>query len=210
MLFLFCKGNKELIIQTGINIIKIGNISQIYTFNKYEDIYICGDLGLNVYNSFTLDYYVKLGLKSIALSPELSLNQIKELSISQKAEYECIVYGKLPLMISEAKLFNMKEVNSIQDRKRFNFSVRINDYSPHTVIYNSVPIFFTEGIKELKDSGINIFRLLFTDENIKECSNILKIYNNICGDNNDIHNINKRIEEIKRKGFTNGHFKKGV
>ncbi len=75
--------------------IAVSNIGQMHKYGK--DAY--GQHYLNVYNTLALDEYKTLGLKSIVLSPELNLNQLKQ--ISSEINTEIIVYGRLPVMNTE-------------------------------------------------------------------------------------------------------------
>jgi putative protease len=58
-----------------------------------------GDFGLNIYNSYSLQVARDLGLISQALSFELRLEQIRD--ISKVIDTGIIAYGRLPLMITE-------------------------------------------------------------------------------------------------------------
>ncbi len=60
------------------------SVSNIGTFNYFKDKYDFkfhgGDIGLNIFNSYTTEYLYSLGVDSVTLSPELTLEQIKDIS----------------------------------------------------------------------------------------------------------------------------------
>ena len=58
-----------------------------------------GDFGLNLYNSWALATAAQTGLLSVTASFELRLSQIRDLA--KCADTEMIVYGRLPLMVSD-------------------------------------------------------------------------------------------------------------
>ena len=58
-----------------------------------------GDLGLNIFNSGALLFWQELGLSAAAVSMELRWQQIRDLR--KVLPCEAVVYGRLPLMITE-------------------------------------------------------------------------------------------------------------
>ena len=80
---------------TGVLIGNLGHLSLVrgLGFRLY------GDYGLNVFNSRSLAYLREKGLESACVSFELRFAQIRDLKKVLPAE--AIVYGRLPLMITE-------------------------------------------------------------------------------------------------------------
>lgn len=60
---------------------------------------IRGDMGLNVFNSLSLLFLGELGVTAATVSPELRHQQVRDLS--KYLPCEAVVYGRLPLMITE-------------------------------------------------------------------------------------------------------------
>lgn len=58
-----------------------------------------GDFGLNVYNSRAVRFWQEQGLSSVTASFELRWQQVRDLG--KYADCEALVYGRLPLMITE-------------------------------------------------------------------------------------------------------------
>ena len=84
--------------EKGIREALAGNLGHVY-FARNAGMEVRGDFGLNVFNSFSLGVLQEAGLKSVTASFELRLAQIKDLS--KPIDTEIIVYGRLPLMVSE-------------------------------------------------------------------------------------------------------------
>lgn len=77
----------------------ISNIADFKILEKYRKNYdFVGNYSLNVFNSFSLKEYQKLGLKRVSLSRELNKDGLQELLANSNIEGELIVYGNLPIM----------------------------------------------------------------------------------------------------------------
>ena len=186
------------------------------------DIKLHGDIGLNCFNSHTLDYFRSLGLKGITLSPELNLGQIKGITGRTGGEIEAIVYGYLPSMITrncpmayikgckddrECKTCQYADGFMLKDRMGKNFRMQRGD--GFTTIFNSVPVMVLDRLEEIKKSGVTSFRLDFTfEENITEIQEVYYDYLNNMIDKNEAAGF---MDKFKFKNeVTNGHFFRGV
>lgn len=179
----------------------VGNISHIKEFEGKE---IYADSSLNVFNSYTCEYLKSLGVKSVNLSFELNLEQLKE--IKTDLETEVTVYGYLPLMISEhcaigseiAKCINCglceKDDYYLQDRTNSIFRILTDRQNCRNIILNSKKIFVPEVVNELKN--VEYFRTYFLDETAEERRKIIKAI--------------KEGKKTSCVGYTAGHFYRGV
>lgn len=190
--------------EAGYNNLQVNNISHMM-YSEEADKNLFGGFRMNVFNSEAVRVCAENGLKSVCLSPELNLAQIR--SISKLVECEVIGYGRLPLMVTEncpaeAALGCRKcgGVNIITDRKGAKLPV-VRDGTDCTggersfVILNSAPIFTADKSDELKAAGVSAVNLYFTVESCLECAEVCKMY-----------------FENKKPDFdyTRGHFNKGV
>lgn len=82
----------------GVRHVLLGNLGQI-PLAKARGFAICGDFGLNLYNSQSMNAMRSLGLASATVSFEMTLPQIRD--VSKAVPAEAIVYGRLPLMVTE-------------------------------------------------------------------------------------------------------------
>ena len=139
-----------------------------------------GDYGLGVYNSQTLKELKRLGLISAAASFELKLAQIRDLSKS--IPVELLVYGRLPLMITENCIIHNHSgrhtcgnVNLLTDRKGERFPV-MKAWGCRNEIYNAKKLFLADKAADWRRLGLWGARLMFTTENAPECVQVLERY----------------------------------
>jgi putative protease len=154
----------------------------------------------------------------VGLSPELSLAQIRAISSNCMAPYEALVYGYAPVMTTEYCPVSQKNncrsnaggcINSdygILDEKGKIFRI-IKAGSCRVQLLNSNLLLLAENLEDIKNSGITKFRVDFYFESPGEICKILKLYRNYRKlDENDT----LLLEKLKSKGFTKGHFYRGV
>ena len=169
------------------------NIGQYNILEDLQfDIYI--DHTLNIFNTMAARFFNKA--KRITLSTELMLSQIKGISCDN--DVEVIAYGRLPLMITENCIIKSsggcKSGNSIIDRTGVSFPIRCLTDCRNEIL-NSKPVVMSDKLSDIRESGVNTIRLMFTTETPGECASVLKSYRN--GKMLDVD-------------FTSGKFYKGV
>lgn len=191
----------------------INNLSEYYIF-KDDGLEINGDIGINVFNRLTSDFFRDLGLKSITLSPELNSSQIQKIVNKNDTELNLISYGRLPVMTMKHCPFsiikNCKDEKScptcryknylLRDEKNVDFEVlRQNTF---TEIFNSYPILLDGYVNRILDNKVNLLILAdeFTDD-------VVKLYKNYKEE--DFKNIKKKLED-KYQQVTKGHINRGI
>ncbi len=228
-------GDKELK-QIKNNIDKLGKSGYILTANhgQLNMLKGCGqklytDFSFNIFNNLAAKQLSDLGVKSITLSPELTLNQIKDIALRSGTACEMIVYGHLPLMIT--KYCVIKNVLGGEDQKRcslcnerkYGLKDRYGVVFPikaesncRIQILNSKKLFLLEYIRDIIDSGIVNIRLQFTNEDKNEIINTIKAYRKMIGlslkGKMELpKDIKKLIKSYKNRGdYTKGHVFRGV
>ncbi|WP_233242592.1 DUF3656 domain-containing U32 family peptidase [Sporanaerobacter acetigenes] len=204
----------------GISVSNLGTLNLVK--NNFE-LNIHGDIGLNVYNSITARALNENRVNSITLSPELTLQQIKEICKKGENIYETIGYGYLPLMVTKhcpislAKgCQNNKNCKYCKYRTGYGLKDRLGKVFPIvrnesiTTIYNSVPLMVIEELNNIYDSGVNMIRIDYTFEEDDIYSIQEAFYEYIHG------NLNERDLEMfldfhrKNTGLTRGHYFRGV
>jgi len=147
---------------------------------KRAGMLVRGDFGLNVFNSQTLETLKEFGLASATASFELNLAQIRDMD--KAIDLELIVYGRLPLMITEnCVISNAKErcacdaPASLSDRKGASFPI-LKAPGCRNVILNSRKLFLADRAADYMDIGLWGARLSFTTENALECRQVLERY----------------------------------
>lgn len=147
----------------GITQVTLSNIAHLSICN---DFYIHGDYLLNITNSETLAILEDLSFSSVMISPEISPKYFLFAPLAK----EYIVYGRIPLMQTENCI--MKNIGvycrdncegMLIDRTKAAFPVK-REYKHRNVVYNSVPIYLADKIKDLRKSGVGLYTLLFVDE----------------------------------------------
>ena len=125
-----------------------------------------------------------MGLKSAAVSFELKLAQIRDLS--KAVDTEIITYGRLPLMIMENCIIRNRTggvcrhaceggENLLTDRKGARFPV-VRAYGCRNEILNSKTLFLGNKQNDVRRCGAWAQRLMFTVESPAECVRVAERY----------------------------------
>ena len=132
-----------------------------------------GDFGLPVFNTQAIKEYKRQGLCAVTASFELKLAQVRDLS--KALPTELIVYGRLPLMITENCIIKnrtgkcaCKNPNVLTDRKGARFPV-LPAPGCRSEIFNSAKLFLADKEADYRRLGLASLRLSFTTENAAEC-----------------------------------------
>lgn len=164
--------------KNGINKLLINNPSQL----KYAcDFELILSHRFNIWNKYSLNlYFKKYNITSAFLSPELSSKAIK--SINKPVESEIIVYGHIPVMITENCIIKNTgscpcndDFHYIIDRMGARFPVKRTDSSCRNVLYNCVPIYLADK-KSLLSKMDCVKNLYFTVENRETVKKICSDY----------------------------------
>ncbi len=137
-----------------------------------------GDYGLNVFNSRSLDYLREKGLESACLSFELRFSQIRDMKKILPAE--AIVYGRLPLMITENCLIQNSagcrcdRPNFLNDRTGAAFPL-LPAFGHRTEVQNSRPLYLADR-PDWRQLGLCYARLRFTTESPEDCARLCRAY----------------------------------
>ncbi len=165
--------------EKGIREALAGNLGHVY-FARNAGMEVRGDFGLNVFNSFSLGVLQEAGLKSVTASFELRLAQIKDLS--KPIDTEIIVYGRLPLMVSEQCVIKesaghcaCQTPGQLADRMGSVFPV-VKEYGCRNVIYNAHKLYLADKREDIFGAGLWGQRMLFTTESGRECAEVARGY----------------------------------
>lgn len=196
----------ELAKERGCTSLAVQNIGQIGLAEKLG-FTARGDFGLNVFNSRSLEELRSWGLVSACVSFELRHEQIRDLR--KTLDCEAVVYGRLPLMITENCLIAnagrgcpvrkgvavpCEKAHVLTDRKNENFPV-LPVFGCRSEIENAKTLFLADK-PEFRRCGLRFARLRFTTESAGECVRVLERY----------LNLNRDAPE----GLTRGLFYRGV
>lgn len=210
-------------IQDLIDGISCGNPGSLRLMaDRFPKVKLHAGFQMNLFNSWSLDCLKKWNAASATLSPELKLSEVKDIK-PVIPDLEALVYGRLPVMtMAYCPGGGIKACNqqcgacdrcegTLIDRMGAVFPYSRDKALKHTTLYNSVPLFMDE-LNGLKDTAINLFRLEFTDEDERLAEAIIKwFYDKIPGGSKYTTEEDRQIiERHKDKGFTRGHWQRGV
>lgn len=197
--------------ERGVETAVLGNLGH-FALVRGMGFALRGDFGLNVFNSAALRFLKEQGLSGATLSFELRHEQLRD--ISKCIPCEAIVYGRLPLMITEncivANEFGCRHFKGrcdalcadsacagapeLTDRVGERFPV-LHAYGCRSELQNGKTLWLADK-PEYRKIGLTYARLRFTTESAEECVRVLRAY--------------KGREEYTPKDITRGLFYRGV
>ena len=136
----------------GAQFALVSNIGQVEVV-KNSGLLLFGNIGMNVFNSRTIEVLEDMGFSLITVSPELNEAQIRDLCKKDTTKLCAFVKGRLPLMVLEScivraggkcRMNNDAPCSTLCDRMNMNFPVygekRLGKepYPCRNIIYNSV------------------------------------------------------------------------
>lgn len=144
-----------------------------------------GDFGLNLTNSRAASELRDLGLCSLTASFELTLPQLRDLS--KPLPTEMLVYGRLPLMLTENCLIRNRTASApaargpvkLIDRKGEEFRIRCATAAPAAAcVLNGKMLYLLDQARgSCARFGLWALRLSFTTENPGEIDTVLSNLN---------------------------------
>ena len=174
---------------TGVSIANLGHLSLV----RGLDITLHGDWALNVYNSAALTFWKKEGLSSACASFELRDAQLRDLS--KCLPCEAIVYGRLPLMVTEnclnanesgCRYFKERPASvpadgacasapELTDRRGEHFPV-LRAWGCRSEIENGKILYLADKAHDWQSLGLRYACLRFTTESPEDCVRMLRAY----------------------------------
>ncbi len=164
--------------EMGAEHILVGNYGHL-SLAKSSGLYIHGDLRLNVTNGISAIVCKENGFCDVILSPELTLAQMRDI----KGKSMAVVYGRLPLMVTEKCVG--KEISDCKackngkselvDRRGTRFPV-LNDGAHRSLIFNSVPTYVADKMRDVEGKGIIMHHYIFTIETKDEIRRVIEAY----------------------------------
>ncbi|MBQ1409721.1 MAG: U32 family peptidase [Oscillospiraceae bacterium] len=162
----------------GVRLALCGNLGHI-SLARSRGFAVCGDFGLNLFNSRAMHMARGLGLESATASFELTIPRIRDLS--KPLPTEMLVYGRLPLMLTENCLIKNRTGRcacesgpmKLVDRKGEEFRVLPDQDCCRSVVYNGKKLYLLDKLPELRKLGLWALRVQFTTENPMEVDTVI-------------------------------------
>ena len=177
------KGEMRLVRSIGISEVLVGNLGLLIPARECG-MTIRGDFGLNIFNSRAMEEMKELEMASALLSFEMTLPQIRD--ISKPVNTEMLVYGRLPLMVTENCIIKNRTgqcscaqgPQKLVDKTGAEFPIVKDGDSCRSVLLNGKKLSMLDRLEELQRLGLWGLRLYFTTENQKEVDRVLADYRN--------------------------------
>lgn len=213
---------------TGLMVSNPGGIHWVK--ERFPELPVILDYPFNLFNEFSVKFVSQEGIQGITLSPELTFQEIGELSIPEGIEFEGLIHGAISLMISEhcivgAVLGHRTEKTScpspclakrfdLVDRKNFRFPVEMDQFC-RMHIFNSQDLCLVDLLPRFYELGYHRVRIEARKESPEYVELVVQAYRLALDDLK--HGRHGRLEELKAKmeklspqGFTKGHYFRGV
>jgi putative protease len=207
--------------ELGADGVLVSNLG-IFNLARERGIPCIADSPLNIYNGCTLSLFLEKGAEVAVISPELTLEELKE--VTSYGPAECIVHGRLELMESEHCLAggllgkNGEQCSApctsgnfkLVDEKNFEFPL-IMDYQCRTHLLNSRALCMLEYVPELIESGVSSLRIeTLGMDSLGEIRRVTEKYRRAIDSFYEPGEQAKEKCENLGKGFTTGHYFRGV
>ena len=165
----------------GIRQVLVGNLGLLLPARECG-MHIRGDFSLNIYSSGAVHTARELELISACLSFEMTLPQIRD--VSKAVPCELLIYGRLPLMITENCLIKGRTGEctchlgsaKLTDKTGAEFPIIKDGDSCRSVLLNGKKLNWLDRQNDLSRLGLWATRLYFTTENPKEVDQVLRAY----------------------------------
>ena len=167
--------------ELGVREALVGNLGLLIPLRECG-IRARGDFGLNIYNSRSMYIARELELRSACLSFEMTMPQIRD--VSKAVPAELLVYGRLPLMVTENCLIKGRTGEctchlssaKLMDKTGAEFPIIKDGDSCRSVLLNGKKLNWLDRQNDLDRLGLWAVRLYFTTENPREVDLVLGSY----------------------------------
>lgn len=209
----------------GVQVTNLGLISKVREITGKP---VFADFQLNVFNHATAFFLAAAGVSRVALSPELTMEQIIRLTPFLPAPAEVIVHGALPLMVSEYCVAGSLlgdgskgcsnpcggQAFGLKDRKGVVFPVELDQFC-RMHIFNSRDLCLIEDIGVLIGAGVDVLRIEARREVAGYVRDVVRVYRSAldkrrAGGEANLTELKESLLKNSPQGFTKGHFYRGV
>ena len=167
--------------EQGLTDVLVGNLGLLIPMREMG-FRIRGDFGLNIYNSGAVDMTRMLEFASTTLSFEMTMPQIRD--VTKSTPCELLIYGRLPLMVTENCLFFNRAQECIchrgpmklVDKTGAEFPVIREGNTCRSLILNGKKLSWLDRQDDLQRLGLWATRLYFTTESPVEVDRVLSSY----------------------------------
>ncbi len=167
------------------------------------------DWPLNAFNSWSLDFWRKKGANGVALSLELTMQQVEELAAQNLLPVECVVHGRMEMMVSEycapGSLLGEAACQSgkyfLEDRKGEHFPI-VTDQFCRMHILNAKELCLLDSVERFQKAGVERIRI---DGRYMDVAGL-----RTATDDYRAALDGRAVSSSKYSGITRGHYFRGV
>lgn len=182
---------------------------------KYPQLKPVADMSLNIFNSQALQFWQENGAVSAVLSPELTMMQVEHLTSVSTLPLECIIQGRLEMMVSEYCVggsflgdlhkgecrFNCREQLFLGDRKEARFPIATDQFC-HMHILNAHELSLVASVQHMAEMGLASLRIDGRNYEEAKLAELIELYRKVLGG---------AVETPENlPGTTRGHYYRGV
>ena len=190
---------------------------------EYPELKFHADYPMNLFNTEALEFVRDQGAVSATLSPELTMVQVQKLGQARILPLECLVHGRLTLMISEfcalGAYLGERDGNPctgvckqgeyrLQDRKGEFFPV-VSDDSCRMHILNGKELSMLPHVYRLAQAGISRLRVEGCQMNPAYLEKITSLYRRAIDVGPEGLSATE-IDAFEHEDITRGHYFRGV
>ena len=206
----------------NLNDVQVGTLGAMDYF-KGKNLRI--DYYLNAFNSETINHFKNEGAISLCISQELNLSEIKDTLKYTDIEVEAIVYGFATMMVTEYCPMGVlvrdckkdkriakcnQSIYALKNSKGDTFRIS-QDIFCRSTIYNSNVTCILDNLKDVSESGIDVFRLDFTHESGEVVKNVIESHIEVLNNNYNLGIKSAKLYDyLDKDGITSAHYYKGV
>ncbi len=205
--------------------IYVHNIGTLRLVKKLTNIPVHTDYSLISYNHRTLEFLKEHGICSATLSPELNMLQVEKLAERNLLPLECIVHGKLELMVSEYCVTGSFLGNAgdkacsqpcrqkkyyLKDRKNILFPLVMDQFC-HMHVLNGMTLSMLPHVNKFSAMGISRIRIEGKAESAEKIKELVQEYRMVMQYNeNQLMLHENDIKNFEGNDITRGHYFRGV
>lgn len=193
----------------------INNNSLWPVAKRHSGLKLVADMSLNLFNSQTLQFWSEQGAAGAVLSAELTMAQVEHLAGVSPVPLECMVQGRLEMMVSEycvggsflgaldkgACKFNCAEPLFLGDRKDARFPIATDQYCRMHVL-NAHELSMVANVQHMAQIGVASLRIDGRNYDAARLGELVSLYRRVLG------GAMEAPENLP--GTTRGHYFRGV
>lgn len=201
--------------ELGPDFVYINNNGLWPLAKKYPKLKLIADMSLNIFNSQSLQFWQENSAVGAVLSPELTMTQVEHLASVSPLPLECIIQGRLEMMVSEYCVggsflgdlhkgeckFNCREQLFLGDRKEARFPIATDQFCRMHIL-NAHELSLVASVQHMVKIGVASLRIDGRSYDEAKLAELVELYRQVLGG---------AVEAPENlPGTTRGHYYRGV